>query len=206
MKPDERKAFDTVIGEFFAALDKPLSEEKREAFWKGLQRMSLLELSRCRDQFLADLEHGEAPRLLRISDIWAIKFKMRASAPAPRKEDPWKGDGWDVLANLRLFAYIRAQAAKGIHYCGVADRTLTTHHGQGWRPSLEAQELIAPLVAYKNAWALDCRECTDYVDSQTGEVRYPPAAVQARWWRECIERAEAEVAQVRARYAARAAA
>jgi hypothetical protein len=38
----DRKAFDEILGEIFAAIDKPLGESQRSAFWKALTDLSLL--------------------------------------------------------------------------------------------------------------------------------------------------------------------
>lgn len=81
MEANERKAFDTILGEMFAAIDKPLGDVKTEAFWKGLQRLSILDMARIRDEMLVTLETGEPPKTFSVSDIWAYKRKLRARAP-----------------------------------------------------------------------------------------------------------------------------
>jgi hypothetical protein len=80
---NERKAFDTIVGEMFAAIDKPLGDVKTEAFWKGLQRLSILDMARIRDELLVTLETTEPPKTFSVSDIWALKRKLRARAPVP---------------------------------------------------------------------------------------------------------------------------
>jgi len=80
---NERKAFDTILGEMFAAIDKPLGDVKTEAFWKGLQRLSILDMARIRDELLVTREATEPPKTFAVSDIWALKRKLRARAPAP---------------------------------------------------------------------------------------------------------------------------
>ena len=83
MEAGERKAFDTILGEMFAALDKPLGDVKAEAFWKGLQRLSILDMARIRDELLAELEATEPPKSFSVADVWALKRKLRARAPTP---------------------------------------------------------------------------------------------------------------------------
>jgi len=77
----ERLAFETILGEMFAAIDKPLGDAKIEAFWKGLQRLSILDMARIRDEMLVSLETTEPPKIFSVSDIWAIKRRLRARAP-----------------------------------------------------------------------------------------------------------------------------
>lgn len=81
MEAGDRKAFDTILGEMFAALDKPLGEVKTEAFWKGLQRLSILELARIRDEMLTELETSEPPKSFSVADVWTLKRKLKARAP-----------------------------------------------------------------------------------------------------------------------------
>lgn len=81
METNERLAFETILGEMFAAIDKPLGDAKVEAFWKGLQRLSILDMARIRDEMLATLETTEPPKIFSVSDIWAIKRRLRARAP-----------------------------------------------------------------------------------------------------------------------------
>lgn len=104
MQAEDRKAFDTILAEMFGAIDKPFTEASKEGFWKGLQRMSIVEFSRCRDALFAELEQGERPRNFSVANVWALKGKLRAAAPAARPSDEWQGDDWDIRANLRLLS------------------------------------------------------------------------------------------------------
>lgn len=88
METGERGAFETILGEMFAALDKPLGEAKTEAFWKGLQRLSILEMARIRDELLSELESTEPPKSFSVADVWALKRRLRARAPATINQGP----------------------------------------------------------------------------------------------------------------------
>ncbi len=70
MLESEHEAFDKILAELFASIDKPLGEAQRTAFWRGLNRMSLAEFSRCRDKILADLASGD---LIDITDLSGAK-------------------------------------------------------------------------------------------------------------------------------------
>lgn len=96
-------------------------------------------------------------------------------------------DRWEIEANAMLFRYLRRRTAAGTHYCCEDTRLglRSAHH-----PSPLTARLTAPLVAYKRAWAQDMRE------ADVGEG--VPVEVQRAAWRDCMERAEAEVQRVRA--------
>ena len=81
MQPTDRPAFNEILVEIFAALDKPLGEGKQEVFWKALSRLSLLDMARIRDELLASLEQSEPPKNFGVAEMWALKRRLRARAP-----------------------------------------------------------------------------------------------------------------------------
>jgi hypothetical protein len=83
------------------------------------------------------------------------------SAPA------YHGDGWEIAANRHLLSHIAYQAQKRVYYVG--------------------ENLTAPLVAYKKAWAQDMREWDGL----------PLVEDQKRTWAECMARADASIDSVR---------
>ena len=86
MQASDRAEFETILEELFAAFDKPLTDAKREAFWKGLQRMTLVEFARCRDLLLEELSDGEPRRTFAVSDVWAARHRLRARSAQPIAE------------------------------------------------------------------------------------------------------------------------
>lgn len=170
MLATDKPAFETLLKELFAAIDKPLGDAAIEGFWKGLNQMSLMEFSRVRDLLLSDLSEHEAPKKFSVSDIWAAKKRLRA-APAPVASDQpeWTGDVWDIAANNRMM-------------------------GLMWRAALARSSLTAAqvrtYVAFKNRWADLMR-----VSAVNGGV---PVAEQNQCWQECLRMAEQEVAGLKA--------
>lgn len=154
----DRAEFDRILGELFAAIDKPLGESQRSAFWKGLQTMGLIELARCRDLLIEELRDGEIPRRFGLPDIWAAKRRLRAAAPVKPIDDGFRGDHWDVAANNHLMAVVLRSLA--VKRCYNPEETRI-------------------LVRYKNAWAQDMRETAvnDEVDPQ----------IQRTAWRDFME-------------------
>ena len=186
-----REKFDPALAELFAALDKPFNQVKSDAFWRGLKGMSFVQFCRARDQILRELEESEPPKTFNVNSLWSALKRLRAAAPQPTAVSNWHGDPWDERANTLLLAHIRNQAAKGIHYC---DDDTRMGKQSVREPTQLSRDLTQPLIAWKNAWARDCRECEPM----------PTAAKQREWWLSCMERAEEQINAVRAKYASAA--
>jgi len=196
----DREEFVKRLRVLFAGLDKPLGEAKETAFWKALAQMSLIEFSRCCDFVLEELQDAdkrkEYLRSFSPGEIWQAKSRLRSrtfSRPDHETETTWTGDSWDTRANEALMGYIGDQARLGIHYCDDATRMGLNSSRE---PTDETRQLIAPLIAYKNAWATDMRE----IHSEKGFVSKDE---QVRQFRACMARADEEVKRLREWYATR---
>jgi len=164
VQASDRSEFEKGLAEIFAAIDKPLGDAQREAFWRGLKQMSLIEFSRCRDKIIDDQRDGELPRKFGVSDIWLTKSKLQAAAPSMPAHDGFRGDNWTIASNLHFLAYI-LRAAQG-------------------RRKVIGTDIF---VRHKNLWAEQMRLSAD----PKGEV---PVAEQKEVWAECMKRAEEEIA------------
>lgn len=187
----DRPEFEKALAELFAAIDKPLGEAQRTAFWRGLSRMSLVEFSRCRDKIVADLAGGEAPRKFGISDIWVAKSKLQAFAPIKAQSDGFLGDDWDMAANRHLLGYITKRMARNSMIYGEgpsseAMRDKERMHLANADAHPKFITNVHTLVAYKNRWADMMRAAAD----QDGV----PIDEQQEIWTECMRLAEAEIA------------
>jgi hypothetical protein len=198
VEPDDRKAFDAILAELFGALDKPLTDAKRDAFWKGLQRMGILEFARCRDHILAKLETGEPPKNFGVSQVWDAKRELRAKAPiapAAAQSEP-EVDVWEAAGNQHLLAHIRRRLALNPQHFGrpatlAAMRQTTREKFPHADASPDFVQNVKRLVRARNAWVADMRDVA--VD---GGV---PVETQKSIWNEYIASAEQEI---RARMAA----
>jgi len=167
VQENDREAFDVILAEIFAAIDKPLGEAQRSVFWKGLKDLGIVEFARVRDFLVRQYrEQDDPPRKFTIGDIWSARKKLRAAAPQKFSAPEWKGDQWDEKANFRLLGYI---LRKGL-----------------------AREKIAPeatwiLVAHKNRWAALMRASGDFDDVTMRD--------QDDAWLAGIRSAEAEIVQ-----------
>jgi hypothetical protein len=173
--PDEWTAALTQVNEH------QLARGMRRLLFSGKPHApSLPEFMRlCRNVGNDEFEEGESPVAL----------------PNPQGQ----GDKWDGAAGIHLLGYITRRSKEGIHYCCEDTRMgrRPAHH-----PSRETEELTAPLVRMKDAWARDCREKCD----ADGVIVEPSIETQKAWWNECMRLAEGLVAEVRASYAAKRAA
>lgn len=186
MQPAERPEFEKQIGVLFAAIDKPLTEERREAFWKGCLNMSLLDVGRCINRVLEDLQENPAPRFFTVGDLWAAKRKLRAAGPyvlAPQDPNAGKFDPWAIAANFHLAAHIRKALSRNSRRYGDPGNYVS-----GRQESREFRANVARLVEAKNAWAADMR---DLAAHNAGEV---PVLQQREIWNDYLKSAEAQIA------------
>jgi hypothetical protein len=169
----DRKAFDEILGEIFAAIDKPLGEAQRSVFWKGLKDMSILEFARCRDLLVKEFrEMEDPPRKFTIGDLWRARKKLRVVAP-PKDDTPqWQGDVWDQVANNQLLRHITTRMA--------ADSRCWGH-----RTEPRFGRNVNVLVAFKNRWASLMREAA-------GPDGVLPKD-QRDMWENCMRMAEREI-------------
>jgi hypothetical protein len=188
VKPEDRDAFRSTLANFFEAVGKPLTESALATYWRALADMSILTFSRCRDAFLEELRKSEnPPKYVTVALIWRLARTLRAAAPSVGALDTWKGDGWDLVANHRLLAYVRTQGAQGVYYCAPPDRDLMAPwRGPDWQPTELTRALTAALLAFAKAWAQDMREEDN-----------PTLQRQHATWKACMRRAEEQCAQLR---------
>jgi hypothetical protein len=97
---------------------------------------------------------------------------------------------WYDRANRLLLNHITTQASKGVHYC--CDKNRSGEQSASIQ-TRETQELIAPLICAKNAWAAEMA----MVDLGEG---VDPKEQHAKWDVAMLA-AEPEVQLVRDRYA-----
>lgn len=187
----DRIEFNGILAELFAAIDKPLGEAQRGAFWKGLRQMSLVEFSRCRDKIVTDLADGEAPRKFGVSDVWVAKGKLRAAQPMQHADDGWRGDEWGSAANRHLLEHLKRVVSanpqiygRGASYEAMRDPARL--HDKTLDASPEFVRNVGILVRFKNLWADQMRLSAD----KDGV----PIPEQQETWRECVRLADEEIA------------
>lgn len=107
--------------------------------------------------------------------------------PVPAIEGP-KFDDWDISANVRFWKY-------------TTHRLTESYRPWGAPGTPEHAECTRIAVRYKNAWAQDMRESMT-MNAATGEISPPSEADQDQFFRDCMQRAEADIVVYRAGKAA----
>lgn len=118
--------------------------------------------------------------------------------PALPNPDNFKGDGWDVSANLHLLGYITRKIPENPQRYGKPCSYLAMKDPDRAKDKIldaspEFVRAVGILVSYKNAWARDMREGN--LDLTTGEISGPSVEQQKAAWKDCMLRAEADIAQ-----------
>ncbi len=193
MQDTDRKAFDEILGEIFASIDKPLGEAQRSVFWKGLKDISILEFARCRDLLVKEFrEMEDPPRKFTVGDIWRARKKLRVVPPPPDNQPKWAGDVWEQVANQQLRRHIHTRIA-GDSNCygrGATMRGMKASTDPNADASPEFVRAVNTLVAYKNRWAQLIREAAG--------PEGVPAKDQRDMWDNCMRMAEQQIAEERA--------
>lgn len=177
MHANDRPAFDVMLAELFGALDKPLTDAKREGFWKSLEKMSLVDFGRARDMLLRDLA-DVTPGMWKqftAGDIWAAKKALRAKAPVfqhekanPAEDALW--DGWALAGNRYLLALVMRLPKLG--------KLPPVGPGGCNRPSQALVDFTWRMTDAKNHWVRDMRD----LDSGEGV----PGKIQVEVWNDLL--------------------
>ncbi len=114
MLSSERTEFETLISQLFAGFPSSgvQTPNRIEAYWKGLQKLGLVELTRLVEFALS--EHGP-DRLPSVPQLWRMRSEMRRTPKAleqPRREIP---DHLEFFANRLLWSHVRTRGGLGSH-------------------------------------------------------------------------------------------
>lgn len=187
----DRPEFDKHLAILCAGMDVPTTEERKEAYWRGLQHMPLGVFVRTVDFVLAKEAWSKIPK---PGQLWDISKRMRAAAaPPPPVDDGFRGDAWDAAANRYLLGYLATRFKSGRKFPGkpasyeamrapLKDLRALGLDEHNLDASSEFIAHVHKLVAAKNAWASDMRDI-----AVNGAV---PVATQQTVWREYLARAD----------------
>lgn len=166
MLSTDRSEFETHLGAMFGAWNRVLSQDAKEGYWKGCQQMALSEFIRSCSKAIQSYTEESSQRLPDVGAIWAIKRGLRTTpAVTQEKPDSFKGDHWDVKANIHLLAYIHRRPKR---------------YSDGNPKSEYTKARTALIVAGKNEWAQYMRESDGHVEIQD----------QKDVWANCMQAAE----------------
>lgn len=112
MLSTDREDFDKQLEVLFGGHPTVfLTQPRREAYWRGLQKMPLAMFVRCVDHALQDSSElaAKVPSVNRIWDI-SRHLKSRAASAAPTFEQPVQLDDYALLGNRWLLAFLVRRA------------------------------------------------------------------------------------------------
>lgn len=188
MNSTDRPEFDKQLAVLCASQDVPCTEERKEAFWRALQSMSMVQFVRTIDFMLVKESWARMPK---PAQVWESFKRMRASAPIEPKDDGFRGDDWDSLANRYLIGYIAKQISADPRRYGrpasVKSMQARREDSPNGDASQEFVDNVARLRAAKDSWAADMRDM-----ERDGGV---DPKVQKAVWEDYIARAEADIAK-----------
>lgn len=191
-----RDEFDPLFAELCAAYDKPLTDDRRNAYWQAFKDLHpdawLRMVTHCRGETAPE-------KFPTVRDLWNVRRSLSHRARAPEAAatipaDTWRGDRWDEIANTRLLQYVTKQLPRRPHKLGGTGIAAEGGKLQSTWTDGHA-EAVAVLVQVKNVWAIDMRE----------QSPPPTPEYQAQQWDELMANAEAEIARIRRRAKAAAA-
>lgn len=108
MLSTEREEFDKQLAVLFGGFPKAfLTTERKEAYWRGLEKMPLSAFVRCVNFVLGDNGIDDLPP---VNRIWQISRDLRARTHQSDTQKPTpQFDDYHMLAARWLFAYLLKQ-------------------------------------------------------------------------------------------------
>jgi hypothetical protein len=106
MLSTEREDFDKQLEVLFGGYPTFVTAPRKEAYWRGLQKMPLSVFVRCVDAALQD-QSEEGKKLPTVNRVWELSRALKArSAPVQRTQESRQYDDYHLLGQRWLFAYL----------------------------------------------------------------------------------------------------
>lgn len=110
MLSTDRQDFETQLEVLFGGYPTFLTPPRKEAYWRGLQKMPMSMFIRCVDYALQDTSE-EGKKLPTVHRLWDISRGLKAQVQQPRAEAPELPlsdlDHYARFANIQLFKFLR---------------------------------------------------------------------------------------------------
>lgn len=106
MIPDDRKEFDALLAQLCAGYNVPFTEERKQAYWTGLQKLHIAAFTRVVEYSLGEHAPEKFPA---VRGLWDLHKILRRQAPPPRVSDsapPPDITDFAAFANRRLLAFL----------------------------------------------------------------------------------------------------
>lgn len=185
----DRAEFDKHLSILCAGMDVPCTEERKEAYWKSLHSMPLVRFARAIEHVLEKESWTKIPK---PAQIWEASKRARTEPFTP-KDDGFRGDFWDEVANQNLLNHLTFRIKNQRPLPGKpasfdAMRLTDTERGKlgldkhYLDASPEFIDAMGKLICAKNNWAIDMRDL-----AENGPV---PLDVQRTIWHDYLREAE----------------
>lgn len=187
----DRPEFDKQLAILCAAMDVPCTEERKEGYWKALNSMPLIRFARTIEYMLEKESWVKIPK---PSQIWDGSKRMKTPDHYGAKDDGWRGDFWDIAANVNLRDHLTFRLKNKMALPGTpasyeamraSDEELRIRgidkHNLDASP--EFITAVGKLICAKNNWSADMRDL-----SSNGQVSLQ---MQRSLWSDYIRDAEA---------------
>lgn len=151
MRDTDRPVFDAQFDALFGAFPlASLTDQRRDAYWRGLSEMAVETLVRCVDKAIGENGEKQCPS---VSRLWEISREARTKGPgAVNSKEPVELDLFARFGNRCLYTFLR---------------------NEGPASDASLRELIAIKNRLVDAVRVSCRGDAEYCDDSgdTGEFR-----------------------------------
>jgi hypothetical protein len=181
---DEKPKFLEMLNTLFGAHGRTVWDGALAGYWKGLEKMSLMQFERVVGKAIDKLQYSErgVAKVPTVPELWDLHRGIRHEQPKPQQEPTWTGDAWDTAANLLLLAYFERKKGERMmeRYAPDSPYSDRAHHVV---VSERTKARTAVLVKWKDFWARDMREDRAEGGKRDGKP----------YWFDCMSRAEVEL-------------
>lgn len=111
----EREDFDKQLDVLFGGYPTFVTPPRREAYWRGLQKMQLSTFVRCVDAALQD-QSEEGKKLPTVNRVWELSRVLKSRAftqQPPRTQEAPSYDDYHRLGSRWLFAFLLKRGGVG---------------------------------------------------------------------------------------------
>jgi hypothetical protein len=114
MQSNERTEFDGLMDQFCAGMGVPSYDVRKEAFWKGLQKMSLIQFGRVVEHCLSEEGPDKIPNVPGIWKLWRSLAAAARTRSMPLPQPPEEqSEGLKLVSGMFLKYLNRRRVLEG---------------------------------------------------------------------------------------------
>jgi hypothetical protein len=153
---DDKPEFLRLLNTLFGAHGRTVWDGAVAGYWKGLERMSVMQFDRVVGKAIDKLQYAErgVAKVPTVPELWDLHRGIRNETKPVVQESDWKGDDWDSAGNLALLSYLGGRRDSDRYAPDSPYSHKLRHTVIGERTKART----AILAKWKNAWSTDMRE------------------------------------------------